>query len=288
VEDALYKLADRTDEISDPEAFLVALFSVADNFPSKSQDSLLASPRALAVEIARRVLEQETDERQTREELLSSVLESTNSLLFSCRLVEEIDEVEKQRRGDTEDVATYSDEVIEKCQAQCVAKIEDAAADGLLHNESLLYLLVKWYRWGDEQKPKNWLRGVLDRDDENVFRVLRGFRRGSKPEERQTMYERYANSSSYAIAVEWLDRFGVLEIVRQLVTELEDDEISDEKESLIQAFSTVVEIYQDRVDNAPVEADQDKANQNGNDKSNQNDEDLGESNALQDGNGESS
>jgi predicted KAP-like P-loop ATPase len=266
VEDALYKLLDRTNEVSDPETFLEALFEVADDFPSKSQDSLTPSPHVLAADIVRRVLKQTTDDRVTREELLNSVIGSTNSPCFSCRVIEEIAEVEGRRRDDSEAPVKYSKSAIQEGKKRCIIKIKEFGDKNLLDNDNLMYLLIRWYRWVDEQEPKDWLREVMNRDDENVFRVLRGFRRGSEPAERGAIHAQHDVPLGHAIAVEWLDEFDVLDSVHDLLDDLDEEEVDDNEKELTKMFNIALEIYRGKTDDIQVKESQVEEDQNDNDE----------------------
>ena len=243
VENALHKLAHRINEVSDAETFLIALFKAADSFSCKSRNALFAPPQMVAVDIVRKVLEQKTNDLKSREELLNSVLDSTSSLFFSCRVVREIAIVEKERRDDPNEEVTYSDATIEKGRDHCVAKLKDASGKGSLDNEHLMYLMIRWYRWGDKQEPRNWLQSILGQDNENAFRVLQGFRRGATPEESRSTYREYSIPSSHAIAVEWLDKFGVLETMNELVNRPDDKDLKDDEKDLVHMFDVALANY---------------------------------------------
>lgn len=243
VVDALYKLLDRTDEIGNHEVFLHSLFEVANDFPSKVSKSFRLGPRRLAVGLVRRVLEQEIDSRDAREELLNRTLKSTSSVLFSCQVVEEIMDIEEGRRGDSGFAQTYSDDGIEKAKGHCVAKIESDASDDLLSNENLFYLLVRWSRWKNEQEPKKWLKQVLSQDPPPVFKVLRGFLRPAEAEERKYIFRNLDLYSPHTIDVEWMDKLGVLERMQELMSSEDEDKFEEEEERLANLFDAATHRY---------------------------------------------
>ena len=214
--------------------FTTAVFDISEDIPEERGGSFVISSGMHAERILYWNLRRITD-KDTRFLILRQAMEATSGLFLPVQLVSlEAQRAEKQRNSSEELV---TDESVVELKQVCLRKIETAASNGsLLENSNLLYILYRWREWGGGEGARAFCENLANNLDSAV-RLVKSFLARST----STGFGDYVGKENWYIRLKDVENFIPFETLEAALQNVSVESLKDKDRLAVEEFRKAVE-----------------------------------------------
>lgn len=217
-------------DLSHAVPFVTALFDIGDELPEARGGLFLISPDTHASRIIYWYLKQEKD-IDRRGQILIKTMKETTGLYLPIRMISSLEDNKEKRKEDT-DAVNVSDDDLSTLKQICVEKIEQAANSGFLANHpNLLYILYRWREWSSPNKPREWVKNLVESHDGVLSFLTACLHRSSS----QGMGD-YISQEHWRINIETVEDFISFDTLEEKAAGISCNSLNDKQKKAFEAF----------------------------------------------------